>query len=302
MQPTLLVLAAGMGKRYGGLKQIEPIGPNGAAIIDYSLFDAIRAGFAKAVFVIRQDMADAFHSSVGHRFEKHIPIEYVFQDAQILPDGSTPPPSRTKPWGTGHAVLSAAEAIKEPFAVINADDFYGPASFAAIYEFLKVEQDEHAMVAFVLRNTLSEFGSVARGICEADHKNYLLSIVERISIEKDGRKAHCADEQGSKIVLSGEELVSMNLWGFRPSIFVLLRERMIKFLAANRSNNEAEFFISTALDELISSGLIRIKVLKTHESWFGITRKEDAEAAKRAITERIKRGQYPENLWAGHGH
>ena len=231
--PTLLVLAAGMGNRYGGLKQIDPVGPSGEAIIDYSAYDALRAGFGKFVFVIRKDLEQAFRQSVGARFEKHIAVEYVFQELDKLPAGFQIPPGRTKPWGTTHAVLMAEDAIREPFAVINADDFYGVQAYRVLSAHLQSGTGDYAMVGFTLRNTLSQFGSVARGVCRVNADDYLEDVVELTNIVPEDAHAKNTDADGQVTQLTGDEPVSMNMWGFTPRVFEQLRERFAQFLALN---------------------------------------------------------------------
>ena len=224
-KPTLLILAAGMGSRYGGLKQIDPVGPAGETIIDYSIYDALRAGFGKLVFVIRHDFEQAFKDTVGARFEKRVPVEYVYQELDKLPPGFSVPAGRTKPWGTTHAILQAENAIREPFAAINADDFYGRQAYQVLARHLTSGTTDYAMVGFILRNTLSEFGSVARGVSRVDGNNYLTSIVEMLKIEPDGGGAKDTGADGKIIKLTGDEAVSMNFWGFTPAVFGQLRSQ-----------------------------------------------------------------------------
>src|ERR1043166_2903919 len=261
MPPTLLVLAAGMGSRYGGLKQIDPVGPSGETIIDYSIFDARRAGFDKLVFVTRRDMETTFREIIGDKFEKKIAVEYVFQEV---------PPHRQKPWGTGHAILTGRSGVREPFAVINADDFYGRESFRLIAEHLRGRHGDFAMVGFILRNTLSDFGSVARGVCDCDADAYLRSVTELTKIERDGPGAVAVGRK-----LTGDEIVSMNMWGFTPAIFVHLERLFAGFLKDKGEKEKAEFYIPAAVTELITSGQARVKVLRTPDPWFGVTYRED---------------------------
>lgn len=297
-KPTLLVLAAGIGSRYGGLKQIDPIGPGGETIIDYSVYDALRAGFGKLVFVIRRDIEAAFREVIGSRFEKRIAVEYVFQELTALPPGFAAPPDRTKPWGTGHAVLTAASATREPFAVINADDFYGQASFQTLGKYLQAGSPDYAMVGFVLRNTLSEFGSVARGVCRLTPDECLESVVELTRIEKDGAAARHTGSDGKVHPLTGEEIVSLNMWGFTPTLFAHLRREFVTFLQQEGANPKAEFFIPTVVNTLINSGRVRLKVLRSTGSWFGVTYREDRPRVVASIRELIQRGDYPEKLWS----
>ena len=296
-KPTLLVLAAGMGSRYGGLKQIDPVGPAGETIIDYSIFDAMRAGFGKLVFVIRHDIESAFREAIGARFEKRLPVEYVFQELDKLPPGFSVPPNRKKPWGTGQAILMAEEAIREPFAAINADDFYGAASFRVLAEHLRSGTSDYAMVGFVLRNTLSEFGSVARGACRVGPDGYLEGVTELTKIEKDGAGAKYVDASGAVQRLSGDEPVSMNMWGFTQGVFAHLREQLIEFLKKNGRDEKAELYIPTVVNELIQTRRERCKVLRTTDSWFGVTYREDRPFVVEGIRALIARGDYPKKLW-----
>ena len=268
---TLLVLAAGMGSRYGGLKQIDAIGPDGATIIDYSIYDALRAGFTKIVFVIRKDIEDAFKATVGKRFEGRTAVQYAFQELDVIPSGFSVPAGRTKPWGTTQAVLAAAPFIDGPFAVINADDFYGAESYQLLAQHLQTTITENAMVGFVLRNTLSEFGAVARGVCEIGEDNLLLQVTELTHIERDGELAVNTDPSGLKTKLDGDELVSMNMWGFTAGIFANLSEYFDRFLIASSATLTAECYLPSAVNELIRYSDTRVKVLRSHDSWFGVT-------------------------------
>jgi dTDP-glucose pyrophosphorylase len=296
-KPTLLVLAAGMGSRYGGLKQIDPVGPNGETIIDYSIFDAMRAGFGKLVFVIRQDIEAAFREAIGARFEKRLPVEYVFQELDKLPPGFTVPPNRAKPWGTGQAILMAENVIREPFAAINADDFYGAASFRVLAEHLQSGSRDYAMVGFVLRNTLSEFGSVARGACQVGPDGYLQGVTELTKIEKDGPGAKYVDAKGMMQRLSGDEPVSMNMWGFTQSLFPHLREQLIEFLKKHGQEEKSEMYIPTVVNELVKAGKEKCQVLRSTDPWFGVTYREDRPFVVEGIRKLIARGDYPQNLW-----
>lgn len=296
--PTLLVMAAGMGSRYGGLKQIDPVGPAGETIIDYSIYDALRAGFGKLVFVIRKDIEQAFRESVGARFEKRIPVEYVFQELEKLPDGFSLPAGRTKPWGTTQAVLMAADVIREPFAVINADDFYGAESYRVLAEHLVSETKDYAMVGFILRNTLSDFGSVARGVCRVNPQGYLETVQELTNIERDGNGAKNTDSAGNVTPLSGEEPVSMNMWGFTPEIFGQLREVFHTFLERSGSELKTESYVPSAVNELVAAGKARVRVLRSRDSWFGVTYREDRPRVVDSIGSLIQAGSYPANLLA----
>jgi hypothetical protein len=297
MSATLLVLAAGMGSRYGGLKQIDPVGPNGETIIDYSIFDAMRAGFDKLVFVIRRDLESAFREAVGARFEKRLPVEYVFQELDKLPAGFTVPPGRTKPWGTTHAILMAEDVIREPFAAINADDFYGADSFKSLAQQLKSGSPDYSMVGFVLRNTLSDFGSVARGVCRVDADGYLTHIVELMKIERDGNGAKCLDAGTTLQKLTGDEPVSMNMWGFQPSLFAHLRREFTEFLTKQGNEQKSECYIPMTVGNLVKSGHVRCRVLRSNAAWFGVTYREDRPFVIEGIQKLITRGDYPAKLW-----
>jgi len=299
MDKTLLVLAAGMGSRYGGLKQIDPIGPGGETLMDYSVFDALRAGFNKLVFVIRRDIERPFKETIGRRFEERVAVDYVFQELDRLPTGFAPPPQRRKPWGTAHAILVAAEAVREPFAVINADDFYGADSFRLLSAHLQSDAEDYAMVGFVLRNTLSEFGSVARGVCQVAPEGFLQDIVEITRIEREGRGAKYIDENGTSHRLDGEEIVSLNMWGFSPQIFHQLETEFAAFLQRHGAEERAEFFISSVVGHLVSSGKAKVRVLRTPDSWFGITYREDRLLVVDGIRRLVEQGKYPERLWKG---
>ena len=295
--PALLVLAAGMGSRYGGLKQIDPVGPAGETLLDYSVYDALRAGFGKLVFVIRREIADEFKKAVGRRFEQRTRVEYVFQELDKLPPGFSPPPNRRKPWGTAHAILMAAEVVTEPFAAINADDFYGANSFRLLAEHLGAGGPDYAMVGFILRNTLSEFGSVARGLCRVNKDAYLESVVELTKIEKDGDAARYTDADGQVHPLTGDETVSMNIWGFTPEIFGHLRRQMADFLAKYAHDEKAELYIPTAVNQLVGTGQARVKVQRTTDAWFGFTYHEDRPLVVEGIRKLVAQGKYPEKLW-----
>ncbi len=296
--PTLLVLAAGLGSRYGGLKQIDPVGPNGETIIDYSIFDALRAGFGKLVFIIRKDIQQAFKESVSARFEKQAPVKYVFQELDTLPPGFSVPAGRTKPWGTTQAVLMAAGSIHEPFAVINADDFYGAESYRVLARHLQSGTTNYAMVGFILRNTLSDFGAVSRGVCKVNSGGFLQEVVELTKIERDGAFARSIDVADHETRLTGDEMVSMNMWGFTPSVFAQLQERFQNFLELNHSEMRSECYLPTALNELVLGGQARVKVLRSHDSWFGVTCREDRARVVESISHLINDGSYPRRLWS----
>ncbi|MGA3334278.1 MAG: sugar phosphate nucleotidyltransferase [Terracidiphilus sp.] len=296
--PTLLVLAAGMGNRYGGLKQIDPVGPAGETIIDYSIYDALRSGFGKLVFVIRRDIEQQFREIVGARFEKRVAVDYVFQALEDIPPRFTVPAGRAKPWGTTQAILLAEGVIHEPFAAINADDFYGAGGYRELARHLTSGSPDYAMVGFVLRNTLSDFGSVARGVCQVAGDGYLQHIVELTKIERDANGARNTDAAGNVTELSGDEPVSMNMWGFTPRVFDQLRERFEKFLEGSAGDLKAECFIPNTVGELVQSGLARVKVLHSRDSWFGVTYREDRPRVVESIRRLIANGLYPESLWS----
>jgi NDP-sugar pyrophosphorylase family protein len=295
--PALLVLAAGMGNRYGGLKQIDSVGPGGETIIDYSIYDALRAGFGKVVFVIRKEIEQAFKHAVGARFEKHIAVEYVFQELDRLPQGFSVPAGRTRPWGTLHAVLMATDAISEPFAVINADDFYGAEGYRMLAQHLQSGTADYAMVGFVLRNTLSQFGAVSRGGCRVDDNDFLQSIVELTNIARDEMDIRNMDSTGRITMLSGDEVVSMNMWGFTPRVFGQFREHFQKFLRSGGLDFRAESYLPSTVNELVLAGQARVKVLRTNDSWAGVTYREDHPRVVETIRRLIDRGDYPDRLW-----
>lgn len=308
MHPTLLVLAAGMGSRYGGLKQIDPVGPSGETVLDYAVFDALRAGFGRVVFIIRRDFEEVFRTQVGTKYAGRIAVDYVFQALDALPEGFTPPPGREKPWGTGHAVWCARDAIREPFAVINADDFYGADSFARLGRFLtgpaasargfdpmsghRVPRSlaaPFAMVGFKLANTLSEHGSVARGICTAGPDGKLVSIVEHTGI--------LPEEIGPGKKYSGAEIASLNCWAFTPALFAGLDAQLRTFLTERGREPKAEFYLPAAVSAMIQQGTATVQVLPTDSSWFGVTYREDKPRVVASIATLVQSGQYPARLF-----
>lgn len=299
MKPTLLILAAGMGSRYGGLKQIEPVGPNGETILEYSVFDAIRAGFGKVVFVIRESFANDFKERFESKMAGKIEIEYVYQEINKLPEGFNLPEGREKPWGTGHAVLMAKDAINEPFAAINADDFYGAEAYEVVAEYLtkSVANDKYAMVGYQLDNTMSEFGSVSRGICVTDNFNHLDQITETHKIRQEADTILCESGNNENIELTGKETVSMNFWGFHPSIFKNIEAQFIEFLINNIQIPKSEFYIPFVVFEMIKKKQISVEVLTANSPWFGVTYKEDKPYVMGQIQSLTNQGIYPENLW-----
>jgi hypothetical protein len=302
MKPALLVLAAGIGSRYGGLKQIDPVGPSGEVVLDYSVFDALRAGFGRVVFIIRHDIEQPFREAILSRYEGRVDASLAFQELDMLPPGFSLPPDRRKPWGTAHAVLCAAAHLREPFAAINADDFYGEDSYRVLARFLAdpaARPDDYAMVGFTLSHTLSEHGTVARGICRTDADGNLIVAEELTAIEPvPGGGARNREPDGSFRSLTGEEPVSMNMWGFRPSVFEPLREEFAGFLRSNAGNLKAEFFIPPAITALIGKGRARCRVLPTSSEWFGVTYREDKPRVVESIRRLIREGRYPERLWS----
>ena len=298
---TLLVLAAGMGSRYGGLKQLDAVGPNGETVIDYSVFDAIRAGFKKVVFIIREDFKKEFQSSIGNKFQSQIEVEYAYQKLEVLPSGYSLPQDREKPWGTGHAILSAKQVVNEPFAVINADDFYGKLAYQKIFQYLSTvsidsSPSKFCMVGYPLINTLSEFGSVSRGICIVSDQNKLESVNELTCIQKIENEIVNEDEFQKRQVLSGDEVVSMNMWGFTPQLFSQLEKLFSEFLSENIDNLSSEFYIPFAVDSLIQSNIANVEVLETTEQWFGVTYKEDKSYVQSAVYNLIESGEYPSKI------
>ena len=301
--PTLVIMAAGMGSRFGGLKQITPVDPQGHKIIDFSMFDAWRAGFRDVVFIIKKEIEEEFKEAVGNEAEKHFNVQYVFQEVDDLPEGFTVPAERGKPWGTGHAVAACRNAVKGPFAVINADDFYGPSAFTTIYDYLSSNTDEsaYAMVGYRLRNTVTEHGSVARGVCQVSEEGLLTGITERTKIYKRGEDAAFTEDDGATFTdLPGETIVSMNLWGFTRSILNVLWDRFPAFLEKNLPTNplKCEYFLPFVVDEQIAEGSATARVLPCEESWYGVTYKEDLASVENAIAQMKKDGIYKEDLWA----
>jgi choline kinase len=299
MALTLLILAAGIGNRYGGFKQIDEVGPSGETIMDYSIYDALRAGFGKIVFVIRQDIEEEFKKVILPRFSNKLDVDYVLQEIGMIPTGIQITKKREKPWGTGHAILVAVDKITEPFAVVNADDFYGRNSFKIMADYLisSGKKKEYCMVGYQLGKTLSEFGHVTRGVCETDINDFLTRVSECHNIKKVKNKILFTDKNETQVELTGKEIVSMNLWGFKPSIFIFLEDYFRKFLQKNSNNPVSEFYIPVMVTELIRSNKVRIKVLKNRDEWFGVTYREDKPDVAKKIKKLIDQGIYPESLW-----
>lgn len=304
MALALLVLAAGIGRRYGGLKQLDPVGPSGEVLLDYALYDGYRAGFRKVVFVVARGLETSFQARFGRALGKRMEVAFVCQDLDALPQGFMPPRDRGKPWGTAHAVWSARNVLREPFAVINADDFYGADAYRKMAEFLgsteprAPEVPEYAMVGFALRNTLSEHGPVARGVCVVDEHGYLRHIVELTRVVRRGVGAAGIEPDGTERALAGEEIVSMNFWGFTPSIFPLLDRELTRFLQRHAQDADAEFYLPSAIDRLIAGGEARVRVLPTSGVWLGMTYRADRAIVERGLRELVAAGEYPAQLWS----
>lgn len=297
----MVILAAGIGARYGGLKQVEPVGPGGEAVLDYAIFDAKRAGFGKFVFVIRHGIEQDFRDTLGSRFAKHVNVDYAYQELDPVPPGRYVSPDRKKPWGTGHAVLCAAPSLDRPFAVINADDFYGAESFRVLARFLTqsapANPDLFAMVGFQLDRTLSEHGTVARGLCQTDAEGYLTSVEELTAIEKQPEGVRNKEPDGRYRSLSGREIVSLNCWGFTLGLLDGLHRLFGEFLDRNSASAKAEFYLPTAVNALIQERRARVKVLPTPCHWFGVTYREDRAVVTENIRALVRAGEYPERLW-----
>lgn len=303
-EPVLVVMAAGMGSRYGGLKQIDPIDGQGHIIMDFSIYDAVKAGFKKVVFIIKKANEKDFREAIGERLSKHIQVSYVFQELEQIPQGIQVPEGRVKPWGTGHAILSCMETVDAPFAVINADDYYGAHAFQVIYDYLTTHADDekyrYTMVGYIVENTLTDNGHVARGVCVTDEEGYLMGIHERTHIEKrDGETAYTEDEGRTWVTIPEGSTVSMNMWGFTPSILKELQDRFPGFLEENLKTNpmKCEYFLPTVVGELLAEGKATVEVLKSPDKWYGVTYKEDKPFVVAAIQQLKDSGLYPEKLW-----
>lgn len=303
-KPVLVVMAAGMGSRYGGLKQIDPVDEYGHIIMDFSIYDAIRAGFERVIFIIKRENEESFRAAIGNRIEKQIETSYVFQDLHDLPDGFEVPEGRVKPWGTAHAVLSCLSVVDGPFAVINADDYYGQQAFQMIYDYLASHEDtdryQYTMVGYLLENTLTENGHVARGVCGTNADGKLTEITERVRIEKraDG-PAYTEDDGATWTPLAGDTVVSMNMWGFTNSMLPEIRDRFAAFLSENLSKNplKCEYFLPFVVDELIREDKAEVTVLKSKDRWYGVTYREDKPVVVAAIQSLKDQGLYPQKLW-----
>ncbi|MCU0362430.1 MAG: NTP transferase domain-containing protein [Bacteroidales bacterium] len=300
MKPTLLVLAAGMGSRYGGNKQLDEVGPSGETIIDYSIYDAIRAGFGKIVFVIRRDIEEQVRERFVKRLKGKIEVDYVFQEITNLPEGSKVTPERQKPWGTSHAILVTAEKINEPFGVINADDYYGVESFTILRDFLINDKDPNnfCIVGYKMGNTLSDHGHVNRGVCRVDEKGFLKNIVETRQISKTATGAEAPAPDGSMLKFTGEEVVSMNLWGFKPSCYSFLGSEFRSFIDRHGMDPKSELDIPTSIDKFVKSGEVTIKILMSNERWFGVTYREDKPFVVESLNRMIAAGVYPSRIYS----
>ncbi len=303
-KPVLVIMAAGMGSRYGGLKQLDPVGNHNQVILDYSMFDARRAGFETVVFVIKKEIEEEFKARVGRRVERHMDVKYVFQAMDDLPEGYAVPEGRAKPWGTAQAALAVRHVVDGPFAIINADDYYGPAAYREIYDYLCTHQDgkcySYAMVGYRVKNTVTEHGSVARGVCGVDRNGMLVNIHERTAIEKDGDNARYTEDSGrSWTALPGETLVSMNMWGFTRSFLDEAEDRFPAFLDRVLAENplKGEYFLPSVVDQLIREGRAEVRVLPSEDKWYGVTYREDKPTVTAAIAAMTEAGLYPDKLW-----
>lgn len=309
-KPVLVVMAAGMGSRYGGLKQLDPVGSHGQLIIDYSIYDARRAGFETVVFVIKEENEAAFRAGIGDRLARAMDVRYAYQRLEDLPEGYAVPEGRTKPWGTCHAVLAARKAVDGPFAVINSDDYYGPEAFREIYDYLSAHPDggapqEYAMVAYLLGNTVTEHGHVSRGVCQETADHFLTSVTEHTHIEKDGADARFTEDGGATwSPLSGDTLVSMNLWGFPRSFLDEALARFPAFLDQTLASDplKGEYFLPSVVSALIQEGKARVKVLRSRDRWYGVTYQEDKPTVVQALAGMTAAGLYPEDLWGHASH
>ena len=301
MKPTLLILAAGIGSRYGGVKQMDKVGPSGESIIDYSIYDAIRAGFGKVVFVINKKIEKDFMEIFNRKLKGKVETDYVLQEINNIPEGIKYSSERVKPWGTAHAVLVTKDKIHEPFVVVNADDFYGTGSYKLIKEFFEdidPEMPQYCLAGYKLSSTLSEFGSVSRGICSVDIEDYLSTVVERTDIQKLNNSIGYEDSNGNWDILPDDTPVSMNIWGFTPSIFKFLEFYFKDFISKNAGNPKAEFFIPAVINDLIKTSKATVRMLRSKDQWFGVTYKDDKHKTIKKIRKLVEQGDYPENLWA----
>jgi len=299
--PELVVMAAGLGSRFGGLKQLEPVGPAGEALLDFAVYDAWRAGVRRAVFIVRPELEAEFHDRIGSRYRGRLEVGYAHQRLDAVPAGVTVPAGRAKPWGTGHAVLAATGKVDGPFIVINADDFYGPEGMARLVEFLtepaRTGPERYALVGYALRRTLSEHGAVARGICESSADGLLVAIHEHERVAREGDAVVGTGRDGSTRTFTGDEPASMNLWGLRPSLFAHLEERFARFVAERGADPAAEFSLPGTVSALVRAGIAEVRVLATGWPWFGLTHRDDVPGVRRRLAELVGRGDYPSPLW-----
>ena len=302
-KPVLVIMAAGMGSRYGGLKQLDPVGNHGQLIIDYSIYDARRAGFETVVFIIKPEIEADFKAAIGDRVSKMMEVKYAYQLKEDLPEGYSVPAGRTKPWGTAHAALSARKVVDGPFAIINADDYYGPEAYQKIYNYLSTHADgdlyEYVMVGYLLKNTVTENGTVARGVCEETADHYLTQVTERTKIEKGEPPRYTEDDGRTWTCLPGDTIVSMNMWGFTRSFLDEALARFPAFLDKALAENpeKGEYFLPTVVSQLIDEGKARVKVLRSEDKWYGVTYREDKPTVTAAIAEKTAAGLYPDRLW-----
>ena len=296
MKPALVILAAGMGSRYGGLKQIAGFGPNGETLVDYSLYNAINAGFRHFVFIIKKAIEKDFKATFGNKFPADVKVDYVFQEIENIPSGIDYNRERKNPWGTGHALLMTESVIDGPFGIINSDDYYGPESFVSLYKFLS-ESDNYCMVGYKIEDTLSSFGPVSRGVCKSDDQGHLVEIDETKKIQRDESGAIAFERDGTRHVISEGTPVSLNIWGLNPSIFPVLNKNFLEFLQQNGNSLKEEFFIPVEINELVKNKKAQVDILKGATEWFGVTYKEDDEVVKNRINALIAEGIYPEKLW-----
>lgn len=300
-EPILVVLAAGMGSRYGGLKQIDPIGPNGEIILELSVFDAIQAGFKKVIFIIKHEIEKDFKEAIGNKLSQYCEVEYVFQDINKLPEGCVVPKDRVKPWGTAHAIMCCKEVVNAPFAVINADDYYGQSAFKTLYDFLTTSEDdnEYAMVGYVLANTVSEYGSVARGVCEITNgKLSNVNELTKIEVHNDMIE-HSMDDGNTWLPLAKDSLVSMNMWAFKENVITRFEERFEEFFANEVPTNslKAEYFIPVEIGRMLKNNSVEVKMLSSHDKWYGVTYQEDKPMVQAGIKKLMDEGKYPQPLW-----
>ncbi len=303
MRPTLLILAAGMGSRYGGFKQIDSFGPSGETIMDYAIYDALAAGFGRVVFVIRHGFEEDFRAVVGSKYDKRVAVDYVFQEMDVLPAGFTPPIERSKPWGTAHAIWCARTCVSEPFACVNADDYYGKSAFRVVAAHLvgldaRAALPEYCIVGYPVLETLSQHGGVARAICQLDQHGFLTGLAERTGIEKAGATGKYADETGTVRTLRGDEVVSMNMMGFTPTVFAQIEQHLVPFLASQRQKpDNRECLIPEVVGKIVQAGAARVRVLPTSDRWFGVTHAKDKAAATQIIRAMVECGDYPSPIW-----